>query len=206
MTELEKAARQALEFVEYHSKYWNGEGPHPQEIATTLRQALDQPAQIDTSAGTQVSKVWWDGDKLMAQPIPLESIYKEPEQPAQQDSDQRLVNLLCRIHRDGGHYIAEHGLEKAVADADVKVAELNAMSDTRPQAREPLLREIAALSANALDDYKLIQKLMAERQPLTDAQIGAVAADIWGSILIAPQSYQAFARAIEQAHGIGEKK
>ena len=33
--------------------------------------------------------------------------------------------------------------------------------------------------------------------PLTDAQIGAVAADIWGSVLIAPQSHQAFARAIE---------
>jgi hypothetical protein len=39
-------------------------------------------------------------------------------------------------------------------------------------------------------------------KPLTDAQIGAVAADIWGSVLIAPQSYQAFARAIEAAHGI----
>ena len=38
-------------------------------------------------------------------------------------------------------------------------------------------------------------------KPLTNAQIGAVAADIWGSILIAPQSYQAFARAIEAAHG-----
>jgi len=44
-------------------------------------------------------------------------------------------------------------------------------------------------------------------KPLTDAQIGAVAADIWGSVLIAPQSYQAFARTIEQAHGItGETK
>ncbi len=36
-----------------------------------------------------------------------------------------------------------------------------------------------------------------EWKGLTDAQIGAVAADIWGSVLIAPQSYQAFARAIE---------
>lgn len=34
-------------------------------------------------------------------------------------------------------------------------------------------------------------------QGLTDSQIGAVAADIWGSVLIAPQSYQAFARIIE---------
>lgn len=42
-----------------------------------------------------------------------------------------------------------------------------------------------------------------KREPLTDAEIGSVAADIWGSILIAPQSYQQFARAIERAHGIG---
>lgn len=32
---------------------------------------------------------------------------------------------------------------------------------------------------------------------LTDAEIGIVSADIWGSVLIAPQSYQAFAHAIE---------
>jgi hypothetical protein len=45
----------------------------------------------------------------------------------------------------------------------------------------------------------------AQQEPLTDAQIGAVAAKVWGSVLIAPQSYQAFARAIEAAHGIKEK-
>ena len=32
---------------------------------------------------------------------------------------------------------------------------------------------------------------------LTDAERGITAAGIWGSVLIAPQSYQAFARAIE---------
>ena len=31
----------------------------------------------------QVTKVWWDGEKLMAEPIDPFSIYKEPEQPAQ---------------------------------------------------------------------------------------------------------------------------
>jgi hypothetical protein len=30
--------------------------------------------------GTQVSKVWWDGEKLMAKPIPLEDFY-QPVQP-----------------------------------------------------------------------------------------------------------------------------
>lgn len=32
-----------------------------------------------------------------------------------------LGNLLARIHRDGGHYIAAHGLNKAVEDAEVQV-------------------------------------------------------------------------------------
>ena len=34
-------------------------------------------------------------------------------------------------------------------------------------------------------------------QGLTDAERGITAAETWGSVLIAPQSYQAFARAIE---------
>ena len=33
-----------------------------------------------------------------------------------------LCNLLARIHGDGGHYIEQHGLEKAVEDAELLVA------------------------------------------------------------------------------------
>jgi hypothetical protein len=36
---------------------------------------LDPPG-LDPAGGTQVSKVWWDGEKLMAKPIPLEDIYQ----------------------------------------------------------------------------------------------------------------------------------
>ena len=36
---------------------------------------------------------------------------------------------------------------------------------TSPPETAELLREIAALSTNALDDYKMIQSLMAEREP-----------------------------------------
>lgn len=38
---------------------------------------------------------------------------------ALEQREQLLRNLLARIHGDGGHYTAEHGLEKSVADADV---------------------------------------------------------------------------------------
>ena len=58
-----------------------------------MEQALDKMVEnareiglnYEPSAGTQVSKVWWDGEKLVAQPIPLENFYKVLEQPAQQE-------------------------------------------------------------------------------------------------------------------------
>ena len=47
------------------------------------------------------------------------------EAPARQPHERHLLNLLARIHGDGGHYTAEHGLEKSVSDADQKVADLH---------------------------------------------------------------------------------
>jgi len=40
------------------------------------------------------------------------------------DSQQLLSSLLAIIHRDGGHYEAKHGTEKAVDDAIKKVSDL----------------------------------------------------------------------------------
>jgi hypothetical protein len=41
--------------------------------------------------------------------------------------DERdLRNLLAVIHRDGGHYVADHGMEKAVEDAMMLVPNLRA--------------------------------------------------------------------------------
>ncbi len=33
------------------------------------------------------------------------------------DAERERDNLLARIHRDGGHYVQQHGLEKAIEDA-----------------------------------------------------------------------------------------
>jgi hypothetical protein len=67
----------------YHPKIW--------EAITAIKQALalDKKAEnarelgldYEPADGTQVSKVWWDGEKLMAKPIPLEDFYL-PAQPA----------------------------------------------------------------------------------------------------------------------------
>ena len=42
---------------------------------------------------------------------------------------RHLLNLLARIHRDGGQHTAAVGLEKSVEDADLRVAWLNSMED-----------------------------------------------------------------------------
>lgn len=53
---LREAAQMALEFVEYHSKYWNGTGTHPQEIANALRAALALP-EAELSTGDKLAPV-----------------------------------------------------------------------------------------------------------------------------------------------------
>lgn len=41
-----------------------------------------------------------------------------------QSAEGHLGNLLARIHRDGGYYQNEHGTDKAVSEASIKVAEM----------------------------------------------------------------------------------
>ena len=33
------------------------------------------------------------------------------------DYKKELINLLCIIYRDCGHYISEHGIKKSIKDA-----------------------------------------------------------------------------------------
>jgi len=49
-----------------------------------------------------------------------------------------VSNLLARIHRDGGHYEAEHGTDKACADADEKLAWMLVAADERDLFRRQL--------------------------------------------------------------------
>ena len=87
----------ALEALKYIHEGANNQGPHtgiswrcvavkaePAIKAIKQARALDKMAEnarelgldYEPADGTQVSKVWWDGEKLMAKPIPLEDIYQ----------------------------------------------------------------------------------------------------------------------------------
>jgi hypothetical protein len=76
-----------------------------EKAITAIKQvrALDKKAEnarelgldYEPADGTQVSKVWWDGEKLMAKPIPLEDIYQPVQEP---------VGLIDRLTNPEQHY------------------------------------------------------------------------------------------------------
>jgi len=85
-------ALEALEYTTTMSKFLLNKdadvGPmlKAEKAITAIKQAraLDKKAEnarelgldYEPAGGTQVSKVWWDGEKLMAKPIPLVEFYK----------------------------------------------------------------------------------------------------------------------------------
>jgi hypothetical protein len=50
--------------------------------------------------GTQVSKVWWDGEKLMAKPIPLEDFYQPVQEPEIVQRVKRYAGQTMRTARN----------------------------------------------------------------------------------------------------------
>ena len=94
-----------------------------------------------------------------------------------EELERDLLNLVCRIHRDGGHYIAKYGEAKAIADADTVAAQNNAdldavqaenvrlreALDTTVKAimifrNEPMLKQLHKLRAS--DGYGVLQQAM----------------------------------------------
>lgn len=75
------------------------------------------------------------------------------------DYEKLLLNLLARIHRDGGHYTQEYGIEKSVQDADLRVAE--AYSKILDLERD--LRVTAGLYADAVKRNVLLTERLESR-------------------------------------------
>ena len=79
-----------------------------------MNQALEA---LDEAANVLTSPMFADAAAALR-----EAIEQAGEPVAWQ---QELGNILCLIHRDGGHDISEHGWRKAIDDATLKVAKLN---------------------------------------------------------------------------------
>lgn len=187
MTDLEKAARQAREALnDIHpgnmtpmaEEYWN-------KAITALRQALEQPAHVP-EAHEQEPVAWHEST------------------PDFYINESSRNAIMLHNHVRGRHYFNKRKEGECVVPVWFEPCP---QAPATPLHGEPLLREIAALSANALDDYKLIQKLMAEREPLTDEQADKIIKAYWGEMKGGPlMAHRDYIRTVEAAHSIGEKK
>jgi hypothetical protein len=90
-----------------------------------MKQALEA---LDEAANVLTSPMFADAAAALREAI------EQAEKPVAWQ--QELGNILCLIHRDGGHYISEHGWRKAIDDATLKVAKLNSYMSV-PQYEHP---------------------------------------------------------------------
>jgi hypothetical protein len=101
------------------------------EQNNTSRPAEEVAREIVNSLFVEVPTAReWD---IVEALIPAITAAIEAERKERIEVERQRDNLLCRIHRDGGHYIHDHGIRQALCDADEKVAILNAESDTWSQ-------------------------------------------------------------------------
>ena len=95
---------------------------------------------------------------------------RDPHRGGSSYEASMLRNLLARIHRDGGHYVEKHGLDKALAGADAQVVRWLAMQDELAAAPVAIMdtREALSLCAPTEDDFTALYALQGHRVALVD--------------------------------------
>lgn len=91
-----------------------------------------------------------NGHLLPPEPTPLQAARIRIEK-----LERDLLNLVCRIHRDGGHYIAKYGEAKAIADADTVAAQNNADLDALQADNAELVAALEPFGAIDLVESRL---------------------------------------------------
>ena len=95
------------------------------------------------------------------------------------DLERQLVNMLCIIHRDGGHYIAEHGREKAYEDACEKLHEWKVACDELADERalrfdaQHQIAKTTRLANEEMDRHKREMEEERARREKLEAKIAA---------------------------------
>lgn len=104
----------------------------------------------------EVTKVWWDGERLMAEPIDPASVYKEPEQPAQQEPVAWQVEMFI-----AGEWVPLGNPQRSKTKAEALASNPSLPKEHQrlfpvytspsPQ-RKPLTDEMAVAAARVLSD------------------------------------------------------
>ncbi len=120
----DEAMKLALEALEYYEVAGLATTKVVKSI-TALREALaqerssdEQPAQQEPVDSTQISKVWWDGEKLMAKPIPFVEFYKPAQRTWVGLTDDEISILSASLGFD-------QFVKKVVRCAEAKLKEKN---------------------------------------------------------------------------------
>jgi hypothetical protein len=126
------------------------------DAGRAVEQALDKKAEnarelgldYEPADGTQVSKVWWDGEKLMAEPIDPASVYTTP--PAAPVLEGRDWSLLEATQESLREHVAEikrlKAAQPAVPDAIIEAGESPEFRDGWNECRETMLQMLKARS------------------------------------------------------------
>jgi len=113
------------------------------DLVERLRKPSYTVSELRESVG-----LWGEAaDAITAQAAQLEALNKGVTAVRENAALRPLRELLAIIHRDGGHYTFEHGIEKSVADAHQKwaetIAQLEALNKGVAAVREAFLDLIA---------------------------------------------------------------
>jgi hypothetical protein len=132
----EEALDLALEALEpFTTPNWAGTGvDKANEAVTAIKQARSAPVKdnsnyrldppgLDPAGGTQVSKVWWDGEKLMAKPIPFVEFFKAASTTQREwvglTDEQIDLFINGRGDEDDDDYVEPTGDGFGITDADL---------------------------------------------------------------------------------------
>lgn len=132
------------------------------ELIEQLRELSAKRKPYATGAHGQM--IGMESYRIVANGFALECIDEAADRIEELERD--LLNLVCRIHRDGGHYIAKYGEAKAIADADTVAAQNNADLDAL-QADNARLREstklllIARQIGHYRDEWDMLKETLA---------------------------------------------
>lgn len=199
-----KLALVALDVVKLHYT----QNRHVNEAITALREALANEAldkmaenarelglDYEPSAGTQVSKVWWDGERLMAKPIPLDDFY-EPAQPGCKETGVCVQTGLACFGQPAQPVAWPAGLIERIKAAEQRIQDGHAPRriPAEPTDVDLVLAEVRYLLEGKQPPFWVHTSPPAQRTwvGLTDEEI----TDIWAES--SPDYYEDdFARAIE---------